>query len=133
MEKHTIGGLRQILVSESDFYKIQDYFLTLTETNYQAIHGQLGKNKILKEVIQAILGGVTGTPKPVLVNFSMIEVRQRNFWHGSGFINGKIFTFIYFADIDKGMISLATGGSETLFIRVSTKSTPKKPTLPNMN
>jgi hypothetical protein len=133
MEKHTVGGLRQALVSESDFHKIQDYFLTLTETNIQAIDGNLGKNKILKEVIQFILGGVIGVSKPTLVNLMMVEVRQRNFWHGSGFVNGNIFTFFYFADLDKGLITYSKSTGENLLIRLSAKTVAKKPEMPNMN
>jgi hypothetical protein len=133
MEKHTVGGLRQALVSESDFHKIQDYFLTLTETNMQAIDGQLGKNKTLKEVIQFILGGVIGVSKPTLVNLMMVEVRQRNFWHGSGFVNGNIFTFFYFADLDKGLITHSKSTGENLLIRLSAKTVVKKPDMPNMN
>jgi hypothetical protein len=133
MEKHTVGGLRQALVSESDFHKIQDYFLTLTETNMQAIDGQLGKNKTLKEVIQFVLGGVIGVSKPTLVNLMMVEVRQRNFWHGSGFVNGNIFTFFYFADLDKGLITYSKSTGENLLIRLSAKTVVKKPEMPNMN
>jgi hypothetical protein len=133
MEKHTIGGLRQALVSESEFHKIQDYFLTLTETNFQAIDGQLGKNKILKEVIQIALGEVMGTSKPTLVNFMMIEVRKRYFWHGSGFVDGKIFTFFYFGDLDKGLITFSKPKGDNLIIRLSAKTVVKKPDMPNMN
>jgi hypothetical protein len=133
MEKHTVGGLRQALVSESDFHKIQDYFLTLTETNMQAIDGQLGKNKTLKEVIQFVLGGVIGVSKPTLVNLMMVEVRQRNFWHGSGFVSGNIFTFFYFADLDKGLITYSKSTGENLLIRLSAKTVAKKPEMPNMN
>ena len=133
MEKHTVGGLRQALVSESDFHKIQDYFLTLTETNLQAIDGKLGKNKTLKEIIQFILGEVIGVSRPTLVNLMMVEVRQRNFWHGSGFLNGNIFTFFYFADLDKGLITYSKFSGENLLIRLSNKTVMEKPDMPNMN
>ena len=133
MEKHTVGGLRQALVSESDFHKIQDYFLTLTETNLQAIDGKLGKNKSLKEIIQFILGEVVGVSRPTLVNLMMVEVRQRNFWHGSGFLNGNIFTFFYFADLDKGLITYSKFSGENLLIRLSNKTVMEKPDMPNMN
>jgi hypothetical protein len=107
--------------------------LTLTETNMQAIDGQLGKNKTLKEVIQFVLGGVIGVSKPTLVNLLMVEVRQRNFWHGSGFVNGNIFTFFYFADLDKGLITYSKSTGENLLIRLSAKTVAKKPEMPNMN
>ncbi len=133
MEKNTVGGLRQALVSESDFHKIQDYFLTLTETNIQAIDGQLGKNKTLKEVIQFVLGEVVGVSRPTLVNLMMVEVRKRNFWHGSGFVSGNIFTFFYFTDLDKGLITFSNANGENLLIRLSAKTVAKKPDMPNMN
>ena len=134
MEKHTIGGLKNILVNATDFYEIQDYFLTLTETNMQAIDGKAGKNKVLKEIVLQTVTKIAqqlellerGADRMTITNMLMVEVRQRNFWHGSGFINGKyIFTFFYFADLDKGMVSSAKG-SNCLFARVSIKGVVSK-------
>jgi hypothetical protein len=133
MEKHTIGGLKNILVASSHFYDIQDYFLTITETNYQAIDGKAGKNKILKEIILSTLtelsrrqGIVDGDTKIMLVNMMMVEVRQRHFWHGSGMVNGKhVYTYFYFADLDKGLVSLSKG-TMSYYARVSIKPAHKK-------
>lgn len=132
MEKHTVGGLKKILVASSHFYDIEDYFLTLTETNFQAIDGKSGKNKILKEVVASTLseiclrqGIIEPNSKMLMVNMTMVEVRPRYFWHGSGLVNGKhIFTYFYFADLDMGMISVSNG-SMNYFARVSVKSVPK--------
>jgi hypothetical protein len=61
----------------------------------------------------------------ILFNMNMTEVRARNFWHGSGFINGKfIFTFFYFSDLDKGMVSIAQDNNHVLYGRVSIKGVP---------
>lgn len=60
----------------------------------------------------------------------MIEVRQHNFQHGVGFVDGKyIFTFFYFSNLDKGLTSLACIGSNTFFARMTSKSmhTDKNP------
>jgi hypothetical protein len=132
MENHTLGGLRKILVASSDFYDIQDYFLTLTETNFAAIEGKSGKNNVLKEIITTTLTEIClrqalidPESKIMLVSLKMVEVRQRHFWHGSGLVNGKfIFTFFYFADLDKGMISISTKNGNNFFARVSVKSVP---------
>jgi hypothetical protein len=133
MEKHTVGGLKKILVASSHFYDIQDYFLTLTETNIAAIEGKSGKNKVLKEVIAHILTQlclridlIEEGSKIMMVNMMMCEVRQRNFWHGSGFVNNKhIYTYFYFSDLDMGMVSIAKG-SMNYFARVSVKPVPKE-------
>ena len=133
MEKHTVGGLKKILVASSKFHDIQDYFLTLTETNMATIDGKSGKNSVLKELIGTTLkeiclsqGMVEKGEKIMLMNMFMVDVRQRYFWHGSGMLNGKyIFTFFYFSDLDKGMISISKG-SYTFFARVSIKSFGKK-------
>lgn len=133
MEKHTIGGLKKILVASSQFHEIQDYFLTLTETNSVALDGKLGKNSVLKQLIIATLtqlcymqNMVEKGEKIMLMNMFMVEVRQRYFWHGSGMVNGKyIFTFFYFADLDKGMVSISKSGY-TFFARVSVKDVSKK-------
>jgi hypothetical protein len=132
MEKHTVGGLKKILVASSHFYDIADYFLTLTETNIAVIDGKKSKNKVLKEIITVILSQVCLTQgmiekdaKIMLVNMMMIEVRQRNFWHGSGFVNGKyIFTFFYFSDLDMGLVSVANTNGMNYFARVSLKHVP---------
>ncbi len=139
MERHTVGGLKNILVAAKDFDEIQDYFFTLTETNIPAIQGKAGKNKALKDIIYSTLtimcftqglipirqGATLEADKITLVNMNMTEVRIRNFWHGSGFVNGKfIFTFFYFADLDKGLVAVAKGKDEMLFGRVSIKGVP---------
>jgi hypothetical protein len=128
MEKHTLGGLKKILVAASRFYDIQDYFLTLTETNMASIDGKGGKNKVLKEIITATLAQmclqqdmIEPGSKILLVNMQMVEVRQRYFWHGSGFVNNKhIFSYFYFADMDMGMVSVSKGGMN-YFARISVK------------
>ncbi len=131
MEKHTIGGLKKILVASSNFYDIADYFLIITETNIDALDGKPGKNKPLRELIGATVTqichsqGITKKSETiVLVGFMMIEVKQRYFWHGSGLINGKdIMSFFYFADLDKGLISVSKG-SNNFFARVTVKGLP---------
>jgi hypothetical protein len=134
MEKHTIGGLKNILVNATDFHDIQDYFLTLTETNMHVIEGKAGKNKVLQQIVVQTVTKIAqqlglieqGSSIMTITNMFMVEVRPRNFWHGSGVINGKyIFTFFYFADLDKGMVSAAKG-SNCLFARVSTKGQESK-------
>jgi hypothetical protein len=129
MEKHTIGGLKKILVASSHFYDIADYFLTITETNMTALDGKIGQNKVLMELIGSTVTqichtqGLTKKSETIaLINLMMIEVSQQQFWHGSALINGKfIFTFFYFADLDKGLISVAKGNNN-FFARVSVKS-----------
>jgi hypothetical protein len=132
MEKHTIGGLKKILVAATDFYDIADYFLTLTETNMAALDGKQNKNKVLQTLVTTTVAQICQvhnlTPKgaPIaLVNMFMIEVRERCFWHGSGLVNGKfIFSFLYFSDLDKGMVSVSKG-SNNIFARVTTKGGSK--------
>jgi hypothetical protein len=134
MEKHTIGGLKNILVNATDFSDVQDYFLTLTETNMHVIEGKAGKNKVLQQIVVQTITKIAqqlgliekGAEIMTITNMFMVEVRQRNFWHGSGMINSKhIFTFFYFADLDKGMVAAAKG-SNCLFARVSIKEAASK-------
>ena len=82
---------------------------------------------------EIILGEVVGVSRPTLVNLMMVEVRKRNFWHGSGFVSGNIFTFFYFTDLDKGLITFSNANGENLLIRLSAKTVAKKPDMPNMN
>jgi hypothetical protein len=132
MEKHTIGGLKKILVASSNFYDIADYFLVITETNMDALDGKPGKNKPLQQLIGSTVTQICHTQRItkksetiVLVGFMMIEVKQRYFWHGSGLINGKdIMSFFYFADLDMGLISVSKGGNN-FFARVTVKGGPQ--------
>ncbi len=96
------------------------------------MYGKLGKNKNLLQVISVTLSEVCKQQeligdgsKIMLTGLRIIEMRQRNFWHGIGFINGKnIFTFFYFTDLDKGLVSLSGGGSKIFFARISCKIVP---------
>ncbi len=133
MEKHTIEGLKKTLVASSRFYDIADYFLTITETNMAALDGKIAQNKVLQEIIISTLTEICrrqgiikeNTKMMTLDNMFMIEVRPHYFWHGSGLVNNKhIFTFIYFADLDKGLISLSKGGNN-FFARISVKGLPE--------
>ena len=132
MEKYSSGGLRKILVASSHFSDIADYFLSLTETNSEAIDGKLGENIIIKDIITSTLTEICkrqdlteNNSKIRLVGLQMIEVRQANFWHGVGFVNGKyIFTFFYFSDLDKGLVSLAGTGNNIFYARISAKHIP---------
>ncbi len=132
MEKHTIGGLRKILVTSVPFSDMADYFLTLSETNEAALDGKPGKNKNLLQVISTTLAEVCkqqelveDMSKITLTRLQMIEVRQRNFWHGVGFIEGKnIFTFFYFTDLDRGLVSVSGKGGKIYFARISAQVVP---------
>ncbi len=132
MEKHTIEGLRKTLVSSPKFYDIADYFLTITETNMDALNGRAAQNDVLQQILISTLTELARrqdiikehTKMMTLDRMFMIEVPNHNFWHGSGLINNKhIFTFMYFADIDKGLVSLAKGGNN-FFARISVKGLP---------
>lgn len=133
MEKHTIEGLKQTLVASPKFYDIADYFLTITETNMAALDGKLGENKVLQEIIISTLTevcrrqGIIGenTKMMTLNNMFMIDVHAKNFWHGSGLVNNKhIFSFLYFSDLDKGLVSVSKG-SNNFFARISVKGVPQ--------
>ena len=130
MERHTIGGLKKILVAASDFDEIAEYFLTITETNFAELDGKPAKNKVLEEIINATVVKICHAYKLTserdtitLVNPFMIDVREHNFWHGSALINGSsrfMYSFLYFSDLDKGLVSVSKG-SNTVFARITSK------------
>jgi hypothetical protein len=132
MEKHTIEGLKKTLVASPKFYDIADYFLTITETNMAALDGRVAQNNVLQEILISTLTELArrqdiikaNTKMMTLDRMFMIEVPKQHFWHGSGLINNKyIFTFLYFADLDKGLVSLAKG-SNNFFARISAQGLP---------
>lgn len=124
MEKYTIGGLRKLLTTSKNFSEIQDYFFCIAENNRAAFEGNRGKNKQLKEFCHLILKAGTGREDVIITNLSMIEVRQRCFWHGAGFTNlkGVHFSFCYFSDLDKGLICITRTSGETTFARITVEA-----------
>ena len=126
MEKYTIGGLRQLLATSKDFSEIQDYFFSISENNRAAFNGTPSKNKQIKQFCQMILNIVTSSKDAIMTNLTMIEVRNRSFWHGGSHTNikGVHVSFCYFSDLDKGMVCIMRDDGETTFARITVKAVP---------
>ena len=123
MEKYTIGGLKQLIATSEDFSAIQDYFFSISEHNRAAFNGTPSKNKPLKQFCMMILGIVTGNKDVIMTNMTMIEVRNRCFWHGGSHTNmrGVHVSFCYFSDLDRGMICVMRDNGETTYARITVK------------
>jgi hypothetical protein len=132
MEKYTIGGLRNILVSNAELEDIHQYFMDLATSNFAAISGKISKDKAIKHIVNATaheicrINNLHDDPdNMVLVGLRIIEVKQRFMSHGTAFVNGKhVITFFYFSDLDKGMAVISEGaGRMAHYARITIKLT----------
>jgi hypothetical protein len=122
VEKPTIAGLKKMLPIEKDFSNIMDYFLRIAETNFPELDGTAETGdlaKIFQKVVSTVIGTTKGTSAVALSNFLCIEVAHAQFVHGGAMTQYGMATFIYFRDLDQGMVSLAKLGSpQVQFARI---------------
>jgi hypothetical protein len=121
-EKPTIAGLKKILPVEKNFSNIMDYFLRIAETNFRELDGEAAKGDlatIFQKVVSTVIGTTKGTSAVVLKNFLCVDVGHAQFVHGGAMTQYGMATFIYFRDLDQGMVSLAKLGSpQVQFARI---------------
>ena len=123
-QKPTISGLKKILPIEKDFSNIMDYFLRIAETNFRELDGVADTgdlSKIFQQVVSSVIATTKGTSSVVLKNFLCVDVAPAQFVHGGAMTQYGMATFLYFKDLDQGMVSLAKlGSSEVQFARIKT-------------
>ncbi len=121
-EKPTISGLKKILPIEKDFSNIMDYFLRIAETNFRELDGVADTGdlaKIFQQVVSSVIATTKGTSAVVLKNFLCVDVAHAQFVHGGAMTQYGMATFLYFRDLDQGMVSLAKlGSSQVQFARI---------------
>ena len=122
VEKPTIAGLKKILPTEKNFSNIMDYFLRISETNLMELDGVAGTSdlvKIFQEVVSTVIATTKGTSAVSLRNFLCVDVASEQFVHGGALTQYGMATFIYFRDLDQGMVSLAKlGSAQVQFARI---------------
>jgi hypothetical protein len=114
VEKPTIAGLKKILPTEKNFSNIMDYFLRISETNITELGGDACTSDLAKtfqEVVSTVIATTKGTSAVALKNFLCVDVAHAQFVHGGALTQYGMATFIYFRDLDQGMVSLAKLGS----------------------
>lgn len=121
-EKPTISGLKKILPIEKDFSNIMDYFLRIAETNFAELDGVADTGDLaatFQKVVSSVIATTKGTSAVALMNFLCVDVARAQFVHGGAMTQYGMATFIYFRDLDQGMVSLAKlGSAQVQFARI---------------
>ena len=78
----------------------------------------------LERLIQGIGGMLVGNAR--FHDFMFIRVPKHWFVHGTCWVSGRLANFIYFEDVQLGMLAItaATPGGDTLFQRFSARDLP---------
>jgi len=78
----------------------------------------------LEQMIQFCGGMMVGNAR--FNNFMFIRIPKRWFVHGTFWVNGRLGNFIYFEDVQLGMLAItpAVPGGDTLFQRFSARDLP---------
>ena len=123
--------LKMKLVNEDDFHAIYSYFFDhLGENDAFMRMGKQKRNKRLEQVLAVAAQEALMTERAVMQNMFFIYLRGHRFTHGAAQINGYLASYIYFADIDVGMLALSPfpgSREESKFVRFSMHELGGKP------
>ena len=114
--------LKSQLEHSDDYRATYEYFLTnLGEVpEFQQTLKECEKpdlSAILTKTSQAMLGEARTIPA-----FVMLRTRNTSFFHGCTFLeDGTMIGFLYFSDLDQGLINIVVRGGEILQGRFSVK------------
>lgn len=107
-------------MAAKNFKEPWDYFFDNFAEDLEFLKlGELAKDTMLKEIVTKIGEELFGTKKVSVTNFLMTELKKHHFFHGACFIQGRVTSVIFFADIDMGLIAVSMGGAEVSLIRFS--------------
>lgn len=114
--------LKEKLVNCKDFREAFNYFFDHFGENDQFLDmGQEVEYSELKQVLakvgQLTIANHNANPSMFLI----IKLKKHNFYHGAYFLDSRLVNFIFFKDIDKGMIAVASSpdSKRVLFARFS--------------
>lgn len=114
--------LKEKLVNCKNFNEVFNYFYDHFGENKEFVHaGREVKYAELKQVLikvgQLTIRNLNAKPS----RFFIIRVKSHHFYHGGFHLDRKLVNFIFFKDIDKGMITISSFpvSSEVLFGRFS--------------
>jgi len=119
------------LVAEDDFHAIYTYFFDHLGENLEFMKmGQQKRNKRLEQALALAAQSALGTKTVVMQNLFFINLPKKRFTHGGGMMNKHLANYIYFDDIDVGMLTLAPfppARGDTKMVRLSLHQVGGKP------
>ena len=118
--------LKKKMAEATEFSEPFDYFFDEFAEKEEFVDiGKRVSHSKLEQLIQAIGGTLVGNAR--FYDFMFIRVPKRQFIHGTCWVNGRLASFMYFEDIQFGMLAItpATRGGDTLFHRFSARDLPR--------
>lgn len=117
--------LKKKMAEAADFSEPFNYFFDeFAEKDEFLDVGKRVAHPKLEEMIQTCGGMMVGNAR--FHNFMFIRVPKQWFIHGTCWVNGRLVNFIYFEDVQLGMLAItpATPGGDVMFQRFSARDLP---------
>lgn len=138
-DKPTISGLKKILPIAKDFSVVMDYFLRISETNRPELDGvaETGElSQLFHTIVSSVISATKKSKTVSMKNFLCVEVAHANFVHGGAMTPLGMVTFLYFRDLDQGMVGISSfTSSQVYYARIKAVASIidsfKKPSNPN--
>ncbi len=114
--------LKQEIITAKDFKQPFNYFFDNFAENDQFLTiGKRVKYPDLAKVLETVSQRLLQKLNLRITNVFLIELAKQKFYHGTFFIDNRLANFIFFKEIDKGMIAISPlpRSSEVLFGRFS--------------
>lgn len=127
-QKHSIDGLKRLVISSKDLSEVMSYFLALSEKNL--LEGK-PLQKLNEELTMAVKCSIETINKKLSKNINLLQsilisLQAQNFFHGVCIVDGGIppLSFFYFSNIKMGMIALEKLGENSELFRFSLTLAP---------
>jgi hypothetical protein len=106
--RHHIAALKLKLISATELSDILTYFFDHLGENEAFFDLGFWQNlPFLEQVLRISAHKVITEGEIQITNLQMIRLPEYKFIHGSGLFNQYLTTYIYFEDIDVGLLALA--------------------------
>jgi hypothetical protein len=117
-----LNVLREKITTATDFSQPWNYFFDHFGENPLFVNvGKRVSHPELESVLKQVSWRLIGKVNVKLADLLVIEVAEYAFYHGIYFLEGRMSSFMFFADINLGMVGIvpARSGGDTQFGRFS--------------
>ena len=105
--KQKVSKLRKLVARAKDISEPVKYFMDNLAADPELLQSsRRGEQLKLESVLVALAEKHFGEPKPIRMALFLL---CGNLWHGPCFLGSSPTTFIYFSDIDIGVITICSG------------------------
>lgn len=105
---NTIETLKDKVLNGKVFQDSWDYFFDhFADSDQFLAMGRRVRNADLEKILEKVGQQLVAKPKARASNFLLIEVKEYQLYHGSFSIDNSLASFMFFKDIDTGMVAVA--------------------------